>query len=82
MFEEVIEKLKIKDYRHEITTINLFDKMLNETENLKQEFESYGLFEHDIQLIKDLIYADVFKSAQIDPKLSYREKVIFVVLFA
>ena len=76
MFEEVIEKLKINDYKHEITTIRLFEKMLNETENLKQEFESYGLFEHDIELIKDLMYADVFKSANIDPNLSYRQKVI------
>lgn len=76
MFEEVIDKFQLKNWKHEQATLKLFEKMLKETENLKQEFESYGLFEPDIQLIKDLIYADIFKSSTVDPNMSYYDRVI------
>jgi len=51
----------------------MFDKILKETENLNAEFESYGLFENDKQLIKDIIYAPVFKGNE--PDLSYTQRV-------
>ena len=54
----------------------LFEKMLRTNENLKEEFESYGLFENDLQLIKDLIYAPVFKSSD-NSDMSYSDKVIY-----
>ena len=53
----------------------MFEKMLRTNEHLKEEFESYGLFENDLQLIKDLIYAPVFKSSD-SSNMSYSEKVI------
>lgn len=53
----------------------MFEKILSETPNLKEEFESYGLFENDVQLIKDLMYAPIFKSRDVDPKMTYSEKV-------
>ena len=59
--------------KHEQTTILLFDKMLKENQNLVLEFNSYGLFEDDIQLIKDLIHSEVLKSH--DPTLTYGQKV-------
>jgi HD superfamily phosphohydrolase len=76
MFEEVIEQLCPEtSWKHEIASLKMFEKMLNTNEHLKEEFESYGLFENDLQFIKDLIYADIFKSAKVDPKMSYAERV-------
>ena len=79
MFEEVIEKINGNgSYKHEITTLKLFDRMfeyksLKSETTLKQEFESYGLFENDLQFIKDLIYCQTLKDST--SELSYDEKV-------
>ncbi len=59
--------------KHEMATLMMFDKILKETENLELEFESYGLFENDRQLIKDIIYAPVFKGN--DRNLTYTQRV-------
>lgn len=72
LFEEVIEKLGAH-WKHESASLKLFDKMLNENIGLREEFEAYGLFENDVQFIKDLIHCPVFKS---DSNLTYEEKVI------
>ena len=81
MFEEVIERLdENSKWKHEMATLELIDKMLNETDNLRQSFESFGLFENDIQLIKDLIYAEVFKKSD-NQEMSYRQKVIILFFF-
>lgn len=65
MFEEVIERLcPNTEWKHEMATLQMLDKILTETDNLKVEFEAYGLFEHDVQFIKDLIYAPTLKSAR------------------
>ena len=56
-----------------MTTLKLIDKMVLGT-NLEKEFNSYGLFEKDIEFIKDLIYASIFKSP--DPDTTYGEKVM------
>lgn len=79
MFEEVIEKIiGESSWKHEMTTLKLFDRMF-ETESmkskttLKQEFESYGLFDDDIQFIKDLIYCPSLK--ELTGGLSYDDKV-------
>ena len=56
--------------------------MFQENTDLKLEFESYGIFENDVQFIKDLIYTDVFKS-KVNDNLSFEEKVslfIFSIL--
>ena len=66
--------------KHEMTTIKLFEKMLLETEYLRHEFESYGLFEDDLQLIKDLIYAEIFKAPEADPNQTYTQKVKYILL--
>ena len=55
--------------------------MLAEADNLMEEFESYGLFECDVQLIKDLIYADIFKNPNVDPNLTYSQKVVHLFDF-
>lgn len=81
MFEEVVDKLQIKEWKHEQATLKLFDKMLAEADNLMEEFESYGLFECDVQLIKDLIYADIFKNPNVDPNLTYSQKVVHLFDF-
>lgn len=75
LFEEVIEKLGSQHWSHEMATLGLFDKMLSENPDLWQEFNSYGLFEMDIQFIKDLIYTDVFKSPKSNANSSYEDKV-------
>lgn len=81
MFEEVIERLdENSKWKHEMATLELIDKMLKETDNLRQSFESFGLFENDIQLIKDLIYAEVFKNTD-NQEMSYRQKVIIFIFF-
>ena len=54
--------------------------MLSDTEDLRQEFESYGLFEDDLQLIKDLIYAEVFKAPDADQNQTYTQKVKYIIL--
>jgi HD superfamily phosphohydrolase len=69
LFEEVIEKLNGNaSYQHEIATLKLFDRMFTNKfdykTSLKQEFESYALFENDIQLIKDMIYSEQLKEAK------------------
>ena len=81
LFEEVIEKLGSQHWSHEMATLGLFDKMLFENPDLVQEFNSYGLFEMDVQFIKDLIYTDVFKSPKTDARLSYEDKVRINVFF-
>lgn len=76
MFEEVIEELCPEtNWKHEKATLMMFEKMLKTNEHLKEEFESYGLFESDLQLIKDLIYAPVFKSAD-NSNMSYSQKLM------
>ena len=75
MFEEVVENLDSNYWKHEMATLKLFDKMLIENPELRIEFEVYGLFENDIQLIKDLIYAPSFKSPDANKAISYEEKV-------
>ena len=78
MFEEVIEHVNPNtSWKHEEASLKLFDKMLTETENLREDFGSYGLFENDIQFIKDLIHADIFKNP--GSNLSYEDKVLFVL---
>lgn len=73
MFEEVIEHVNPNtSWKHEEASLKLFDKMLTETENLREDFGSYGLFENDIQFIKDLIHADIFKNPS--SNLSYEDK--------
>ena len=62
--------------KHEMTTLKLIDKMALGT-NLEEEFNSYGLFEKDIEFIKDLIHASIFKSA--DPDTTYGEKVMKII---
>lgn len=58
----------------------LIDKMLEENPTLRQDFESYGLFDMDIQLIKDLIYNPALKN--IEPGLTYEDKVrlFFIII--
>jgi len=51
----------------------MLDKILKKNPDLNEEFESYGLFENYIQLIKDIIFAPVFKEN--DPNLTYTERV-------
>jgi hypothetical protein len=63
-----------------MATLKLFDKMLDENPDLKIEFEAYGLFENDTQLIKDMIYAPIFKSSDTNENLSYEEKVKILYL--
>jgi dGTP triphosphohydrolase len=73
----IILQVKITAFhfqKHEITTLRVFDKMLAENPELKIEFEAYGLFENDISLIKDLMYAPVFKNPS-NEGLSYEQKV-------
>lgn len=78
MFEEVLEHVYPNtSWKHEQASLKLFDKMLNETENLKEDFGSYGLFENDIQLIKDLIYADIFKKP--GTNITYEDKVLLTI---
>ena len=54
-------------------SIFYFDEMLKENVYLKEDFESYGLFENDLQLIKDLIYNEKF-----DSNKTYEEKVFSI----
>ena len=82
LFEEVVEKINGESsWKHEMATLELFDRMYkNEVVNekykttLKQEFESYGIFENDVQFIKDLIYCEKLKDTSLDQ--SYDERVI------
>ncbi len=60
-----------------MATLKLFDKMLLENPSIKIECEAYGLFEDDLKLIKDLIYAPIFKSPNSNKNESYEEKVCF-----
>ena len=66
LFEEVIERINGKSgWKHELASLMLFDRMFNyqgtNLTTLKQEFESYGLFENEKQFIKDLIYCEQLK---------------------
>jgi hypothetical protein len=56
-----------------MATIKLFDKMLQENPIIKVECEAYGLFEDDIQFIKDLVYEESLKLS--DENVTYEEKV-------
>ncbi len=49
--------------------------MMSENPELKLEFEAYGLFENDLSLIKDLMYAPIFKSPA-NEGLSYEQKLV------
>jgi hypothetical protein len=82
MFEEVIEKLdQNSTWRHENATLKIIDRLFSNEDNsnsktsLKQEFESYGLFENDLQLIKDLIHNDTLKDSK--EGLNFDQKVKF-----
>ena len=63
MFEEVIDILEVKCWKHEMATLKLFDKMLAESDELRAEFRAYGLFDDEEQLIKDLVHSEAFKQA-------------------
>ena len=52
LFEKVIKELEIKKWKHEIASLLIVDRIYGK---LKLEFESFGLFEYDQQLIKDII---------------------------
>lgn len=78
MFEEVLDHIcPKKKWKHEEASLKLFDKMMEDSKDLKEDFESYGLFENDIQFIKDLIHCDEFKKSNL--KESYDEKVFFII---
>lgn len=79
-FEEVIDRLCPENkWKHEMATIQMFDKILSvilsvkvltvsepetsKKHQLKEEFEAYGLFENELQLIKDMIYQPELKSS-------------------
>ena len=70
-----MDKLGVSAWRHEMASLDIFDKMLAENKELVQEFASFGLFQDDFQFIKDLIYNSHLKSA---PNMSvYEERVSF-----
>jgi hypothetical protein len=54
-----------------MATLKLFEKMLKENPSIKVECEAYGLFENDLEFIKDLIYEETLKSAD----KTYEQKV-------
>jgi hypothetical protein len=62
-----------------MATLKLFDKMVNENKDLRQEFECYGLFKDDLDLIKDLIYHPSFKKSNNDPTTI--DKIVYILFY-
>ena len=63
LFEQFLDKLESsKDWKHEMASLAIFDKMIEVNEGLRDEFEAFGLFEMDRKFIKDLIFNPALKS--------------------
>ena len=57
-------------------SIDIFDRLFTQNEHLIMDFDAYGVFEEDRQLIKDLIHLDIFKSPTPEQaKMTYEQKV-------
>lgn len=75
LFEAVLKGLNVEKCSHEMVSLMVIDKMFEENDDLLLEMNSYGLFENEIQFIKDLIYLPWFNDKE-NSNLSYEEKIL------
>ncbi len=62
-----------------MATLKLFDKMFHDNPALIEQFECYGLFENDRNLIKDMIYNPIFKKSNSDPETI--DNIVSLIIF-